>query len=206
MKNNEKEIENFIKKLPRKYKDEFILLKINSLKKAQKIIPAYKANLFLLSREPHNNYYLELKRDLEKSLKSLEYNTREEKQQIEKILELGKTFDLKEEIIEDDSIQYADFTNLIMRIRDASTHALTEVDYSSVGEEQFTIEKNKLSKDERVKLKDIKFNFQDYDSKEKKTTFLLMNIPINKCLALIDIPSDKILMKVREIRKDREER
>lgn len=194
-KKSKKDIGQFISKVPERYKEDVSLLKLKSLIKEKDFYSAYKIILLLLRNKLKQNKpienLLEFKNHIEKNLK--------EDNSIFKgkipLLDLGSVYNLLEDVSKNNSTKYIDFTDIITHIRDASIHALAEVDYSRVDNKQFVIRKDTPYKDKGDELDNIMFTFQDYieNSGDKKTTFLISNISSKKVMALIDMGSDVIL-------------
>ena len=194
-KKSKKDIGQFISKVPERYKEDVSLLKLKSLIKEKDFYSAYKIILLLLRNKLKQNKpienLLEFKNHIEKNLK--------EDNSIFKgkipLLDLGSVYNLLEDVSKNNSTKYIDFTDIITHIRDASIHALAEVDYSRVDNKQFVIRKDTPYKDKGDELDNIMFTFQDYieNSGDKKTTFLISNISGKKVMALIDMGSDVIL-------------
>lgn len=199
-----KDIEEFLANIPAEYKKLFVLNKCHQDYINNKPINAYRDILYLLREFGIDENHMRYKKKIEKRL-GFEANKackKDEKDRIERMLKLGKLFDKQEELIdEEDYTVYRDFTTLITHIRNSTVHAFSEAELGKLAKEPFPIRNRPFFSDERVDLGKITFNFQDYDSAKQETTFLLMNIPVEQVMTIIDMPSKYLIEREKERRE-----
>lgn len=201
-KSTKKELDVLLKNLPDKYKAEFIMIQMKEKFDNNDMLAAYKHGLFLLRMAPNNKNLLGIKRKIESDLlEKKEEFSEEDRKYIDELFELGKKMKLPENMKKDMNLEFVDFTELIKHIRDSSIHALTDVDYSSVNSSKRTLKvrKGKSLSEPVTELRNIRFNFQDYDSKTSETTFLLINLPVDKLHELVELEYEPVRRKEKTI-------
>lgn len=196
------EVLSFYKGVPDDLKKKYVISKMGEALKENEVELAYRNLLFLLYSYGIDERLLEFKKELDFNL-TFNYNKMNivDKEKLSRMRELGKIFDFK-----DKSEQvHTDFTELLTHIRDSSIHAFTEVDLSRVSQRDFVVRKNTSYKDtpsDRIDLSGIIFNFQDYNPTTRETSFLLTNIPLEQVIEIIDLPSDRLILREKETGDD----